>query len=60
MATIVQAEIVEIDTVDPQTSLEQQLALLAIPSEDFLGATSIAMEENNQKAKIVILYAKEE
>lgn len=60
MAQIVKGVIVEVDTTSPQTDLDSQLDSLAIPADDFLAAQTISFEEQNNKAKVLVLYAEEE
>jgi hypothetical protein len=57
MADVVRAVMIEIDSLNPQDSLDQALSTLNIDGEDFLAATTIALEERNNKAKVVIFFS---
>jgi hypothetical protein len=56
MANTVVAKIITIDTVDPQTDLDNQLAALGIRADRFLGAITIKLKTVNEKAEICIIY----
>jgi len=53
---LVTSAVIEVDTSDSETSINTQLASLAIPATDFLEAKVLAVEEKNRRAKIVIFY----
>ena len=57
MARVVQGVVVEIEANNTQEALDEVLADLAIPVDDFLAACAISQEEKNKKARVLILYA---
>ena len=54
---IVASKIIEISTVDPQGSIDEQLALFNIPRNAFIKAITIAEKSVNQKSRVIILYS---
>jgi hypothetical protein len=57
MAREVRGVVIEIETYETQENLDTVLEDLAISVDDFLAATTISMEEKNNRAKVLILYA---
>ena len=47
---------ITISTVDPQASLDAELARLSIPREHFIGCEVVALETTNQRAELLVFY----
>ena len=50
------SKVIDVDRLDPETSINTILTSLSIDAADFLDAVVIKVEEPNQSARIVIFY----